>query len=77
QSEKEVLSLIKGKAQEQYSIRAVVDKYMGCIEEIINIDQLKTRLELSIEQGNLKNILSEILIQSKVEFNYGDSENES
>ena len=76
QSEKEVLKLIKEKAQEQYLVKAVVKKYMECIEEIINIDNLKNRLRLSIKQGNLKNILNEILIQSKVEFNYEDEDNE-
>ncbi|MBI9038419.1 MAG: restriction endonuclease [Bacteroidales bacterium] len=70
QSEKEILKLIKEKAQEQYLIKAVVKKYMECIEEIINIDTLRKRLNQSIKQGNLKNILNEILIQSKVEFNY-------
>ena len=77
QSEKEILKLIKEKAQEQYSIKAVVKKYMECIEEIINIDTLRKRLKQSIKQGNLKNILNEILIQSKVEFNYEYEENES
>ena len=77
QTEKEIFKLIKEKAQEQYSIKAVVKKYMECIEEIININTLRKRLEQSIIQGNLKNILNEILIQSKVEFNYEDEENES
>ncbi|MCD4747652.1 MAG: restriction endonuclease, partial [Bacteroidales bacterium] len=72
QSEKEILKLIKEKAQEQYSIKVVVKKYMECIEEIINIDILKKRLKQTITQGNLENILNEIIIQSKVEFNYED-----
>ena len=69
--------MIKEKAQEQYSIKAVVKKYMERIEEIINIDVLKKRLKQTISQGNLVNILNEIIIQSKVEFNYEDEENES
>ena len=74
QSEKEILKLIKEKAQEQYLIKAVVKKYMDCIEEIININSLKMRLKSSIEQGNLVSILDEIITQSKVEFNYEDNE---
>ncbi|MCF8296286.1 MAG: hypothetical protein K9J13_01970 [Saprospiraceae bacterium] len=77
QSEKEIIELIKEKAQEQYSIKAVVEKYIECIEEIINIDILRKRLILSIKQGNLKNVLNEILIQSKVEFNYDNEEYEN
>ncbi|MCD4663945.1 MAG: restriction endonuclease, partial [Bacteroidales bacterium] len=72
QSEKVILKLIKEKAQEQYSIKAVVKKYMDCIEEIININTLKKRLKTTISQGNLSDILNEIIIQSKVEFNYDD-----
>ncbi len=45
---------------------------MECIEEIININTLEKRLKQVIKQGNLKSILNEILIQSKVEFNYED-----
>lgn len=72
QPEKEILKLIREKAQEQYSINVVVKKYMECIEEIININTLEKRLKQVIKQGNLKSILNEILIQSKVEFNYED-----
>ncbi len=47
---------------------------MKCIEEIINIDSLILSLEKVEKAGNLGNILSEIIKQSKVEFNYEDEE---
>ena len=72
QTKDEILKLIKVKAKEQYSINAVVKKYMDCIEEIINITTLKYRLQNSIKNGYLKKILHEIIIQSKVEFNYDE-----
>ena len=63
---------IQESAEKQYSIKAIVSKYMKCIEEIININVLYERLEEAINQGHLNEILGEIIKQSKVEFNYED-----
>lgn len=63
---------IKMKAKELFSIRAVVDKYMNCIEEIINLSELKKHLSESIRKRYLSLILDEIIKQSKTEFNLGD-----
>jgi len=71
-----LLSNIRSNAEKQYSIKAVVDKYVSCIEEIINIPDLTSRLNKAVELGKLNDILSEIIIQSKVEFNYEDDEND-
>lgn len=71
-----LLSNIRSNAEKQYSIKAVVDKYVSCIEEIINIPELTSRFNKAVELGKLNDILSEIIIQSKVEFNYEDDENE-
>jgi len=43
---------------------------MECIEEIINIPILKERLKVVIREESLSEVLSEIIKQSKVEFNY-------
>lgn len=71
-----LLSNIRSNAEKQYSIKAVVDKYISCIEEIINIPELISRFNKAVELGKLNDILSEIIIQSKVEFNYENDENE-
>lgn len=71
-----LLSNIRSNAEKQYSIKAVVDKYISCIEEIINIPELTSRFNKAVELGKLNDILSEIIIQSKVEFNYENDENE-
>jgi len=63
---------IKQGAIEQYAVDKVVEKYMSCIEEIINIDELKAALKKVEKQGSLAHVLSEIIIQSKVEFNYNE-----
>ncbi|PIW20448.1 MAG: restriction endonuclease [Anaerolineae bacterium CG17_big_fil_post_rev_8_21_14_2_50_57_27] len=57
-------------AQRLYSINAIVEKYMACIEEIINIPVLINCFRTSWAQGYLRQILDEIILQSKVEFNY-------
>ena len=50
---------------------------MDCIEEIINIDSLKQSLDKVEKENNLGNVLSEIIKQSKVEFNYEDEEDDN
>ncbi len=58
--------------KKQYSIRAIVSRYMKCIEEIINIPILLDRFQKIINQKYLDNVLDEIVRQSKVEFSYDD-----
>ena len=65
---------IRDGAIEQYTVEKVVEKYMDCIEEIINIDSLIQSLDKVEKEKNLGNVLSEIIKQSKVEFNYEDEE---
>lgn len=59
-------------AIQQFSIDKIVNKYMDAIEEIINIPQLISYFNEALKKGFLNQILDEILIQSKVEFNYQD-----
>jgi hypothetical protein len=63
---------IRLQAQKQYSIKAIVTRYMRCIEEIINVPVLLERFTETVEQGHLGDILDEIVKQSKVEFSYDD-----
>jgi hypothetical protein len=57
-------------AERQCPVKAIVEKYMSCIEEIINLSTLRERLKAIVDQGHLRNTLDEIITQSKVEFNY-------
>lgn len=59
-------------SEKRYSVKAIVERYMGCIEEIINLPVLQGRFREATAQGNLRDILEEIIVQSKVEFNYDD-----
>jgi hypothetical protein len=71
---KELLEKIRDNANKSYSIKAIVEKYMNCIEEVINIPILTDRFNEAVELGYLNNILDEIVMQSKVEFNYEEIE---
>lgn len=68
---------IRAKASEQYPVTAVVDRYMACIEELINVPLLITRFKEAIGKGYLNAIVDEIIRQSKVELNYEDIEEEA
>lgn len=61
---------LKEGAERQYSVIAIVEKYMKCVEEVINIPILQERFRIGIKQGYLGKIMDEIVRQSKVEFNY-------
>lgn len=63
---------LKDGAQKQFGVQRVVDSYMACIEEIINIPVLQARFTQAERQGYLPQILDEIVKQSKVEFNYSE-----
>lgn len=65
---------LKRDAIRTYVIEQVVDDYLACIEEIINIPTLKEYLTILDKRNMIKDILKEIILQSKVEFNYEDEE---
>lgn len=61
---------LQERAEKQYLITAIVRRYMDCVEEIINIPDLKDRFSETVQEGHLRNVLDEVIKQSKVEFNY-------
>jgi hypothetical protein len=61
---------IREQAERQYSIKAIVVRYMECIEEIINVPVLLDRFREAVRRKQLNDILTEIVKQSKVEFSY-------
>ncbi|MFI3292636.1 MAG: restriction endonuclease [Rikenellaceae bacterium] len=63
---------LRDNALKLYRIESIVKKYMMCIEELINIPTLRACFDDIRNRGLLNNVLSEIIIQSKVEFNYTD-----
>ena len=70
ESVENIQKTLKNNAEKLYSISSIVKRYMECIEEVINIPILQKRFTEAVNKGYLKEILHEIIIQSKVEFNY-------
>ncbi len=61
-------------AKKQFGIQRVVESYMSCIEEIINIPVLRERFRQAEKQGYLPRMLDEIVRQSRVEFNHPEDD---
>jgi hypothetical protein len=68
----ELRGRIQEQAEKQYSIKAIVSRYMNCVEEIINVPVLLERFGEAVKHEHLDDILTEIVKQSKVEFSYED-----
>jgi len=65
---------IEAKARKEYSVEAVVERYMSCIEEIINIPILLEYFAKAVKRLQVVEIFEEILLQSDVEFNFSSQE---
>lgn len=61
---------IKQNALKLYPVKDILDRYLECIEEVINIPILIDFFINAIEKNLINNILDEIINQSKLEFNY-------
>ena len=59
-------------ALKTYTVEAVVQKQMDCIEELINIQRLKEIFECIRQRHDIPSILDEIILQSKIEFNFDE-----
>lgn len=56
-------------AEQTYPVKKVVDEYMGAIEEIITLNELREHLEQLAAGGELDDVLRELRVQAYVEFN--------
>lgn len=72
-----VAKAIRPQAFKLYRVEKIVEKYMACIEEVINIPVLLQRFDAIVKARRLGEVISEITIQSKVEFNYPHDEEET
>ena len=74
ESKDELLAKIKADALKTYVVQKVVDDYLSCIEEVINIPVLRSYLADLEKKSIVPEVLKEIILQSKVEFNYDEDE---
>ncbi|MFM6465326.1 MAG: restriction endonuclease [Planktothrix sp.] len=69
QTVENILNKIREEATEKYSIKAIVQKYMESVEEVINIPELMSHFDRVLERGKGAAVIEEIVFQSRVEFN--------
>lgn len=67
---------LRSQAELKYRIEKIVDRFMECIEEIINIPTLLEHFIVVLDAGKIKNVVDEIITQSKVEFNIDSDDTE-
>jgi hypothetical protein len=65
----DVREQLRKEAQRKYGIDAIVARYMQAVEEIINIPRLLSIFESLVAGGRLPQVMDEIVLQSRVEFN--------
>ena len=68
----QIRASIEAKAVAKYKIETIVKTYMNAVEEIINVKGLISSFDEVVKSGQLQLIMDEIIVQSKVEFNYDD-----
>ncbi len=73
-SSDEIRESIKEQATKKYAIESIIQKYMSCVEEIINIPMLNDFLAEIVADDKTRDVMQEIIVQSKVEFNYINDE---
>ena len=64
-----LLNKIEEQAKTRYQIKAIIKKYMECIEEVINIPELILRFNKVLDFQRGIQVIEEIVLQSRVEFN--------
>jgi len=67
-----IKAAIRAQAQNTYTVDAVVKRYMNCIEEIINVPMILERFDAVVKANKLGDVMDEIVLQSRVEFNYDE-----
>lgn len=72
----EIKKTLESDALKTYPVKTIVKKYLDYIEEIINIPSLRNHLLTVEKNGRLLQVLDEIILQSKVEFNYSEEDDD-
>lgn len=70
----QIRAAIRAQAVAKYKIDAIVDSYMAAVEEIINVKDLVAAFAAVVKSNQLQAVMDEIVVQSKVEFNYHDDD---
>ena len=77
QTVKEILDRVKEQATARYKVKAVVHRYIESIDEIINIPELMKRFDKVLAEDGGRNVIEEIVLQSRVEFHVDGEDQEA
>jgi hypothetical protein len=69
----EIKDKIQQQAMKKYKVKIIVQRYLDSIEEIINLPNLHQKLEQIIFNDKITDVINEIIIQSKLEFNLDEN----
>ena len=72
----QIRAAIQAQAVARYKIDAVVESYMKAVEDIINVTDLVKAFDEVVKSGQLQAVMDEIVVQSKVEFNYSEDDDD-
>ncbi|UKO98187.1 restriction endonuclease [Nostoc sp. UHCC 0870] len=64
-----ILKKLEEQATARYKIKAIINRYMSSVEEIINIPEIMRRFDTVLAFNKGAAVIEEIVIQSRVEFN--------
>ncbi len=70
----EIESHLRTGAEATFGVKAIVQKYMDAVEEIVNIPLLVQYLDDSLADGTIGQLIDEIVVQSQVEFSLSEDE---
>lgn len=72
-----IVNDLRDQAQKKYGVDAIVNRYLEAVEEVINSEKLLSTFEALVRGGRLSEIMAEIVRQSRVEFNFGDDDDDA
>ena len=73
-SDADVRIQLRTEALSKYGVDAIVSRYMEAVEEVINIPRLVSVFKELVKNGKLQEIMKEVILQSRVEFNLDEDE---
>lgn len=69
-----ILSNMREQAKKRYVVERIIERYMDCVEEIINIPKLIDNFNSIVANGHLHEVVKEIVRQGRTEFNVNGDE---
>ena len=73
-SPEEITQRIAEQARRLYTVDRIVTRYIAAVEEIINLPTLRELLAEAVADGELTEVLSEVALQARIEFNYEEDD---